>query len=309
MTGAFDDIIIRQMMPGESSGSRPKFTPIRLGKEGVEEQIEFKSPLYLGKMPDQPSTHKQRELADYALNKETYYPAGENLGLPGCFALWTPSRTHVTPKLLRKSRGIEVWTSEAFYERDMPVVYDHVEKGGLTPHIELLREATEYKLPITVRLSGGDIYKQVVSAVEAGADGVTISIHDTMVTPHKRGMLGLFPPAARAMFDSGGRKDGVVLMVEGDIGSGEDLYKCLAMGADMVGVTTPAMEMLELGRGKLDEFFSLVEQECLALMGLSGQENQETLSSDNLMAADYDTAVVTGLKMLGYEKELPIWLH
>lgn len=303
-----DPILIRQLPPEEMTGERPSFSPVIIGGEDVSDPVSLSSPIYIGKLPGTPSMQRQGELAGYAISRDSLYVPTSNMSLEGCFALWTPTREGMVAGALQKARGVEIWTTDVMYEGELPVVFPHVEVGvGLSSHIELLREATEYRVPITVRISGGIVYKQVAAAMEAGADAVVVSVHDTLLTPHPLGLMGLFPPAARAMHDSGGKKRGAKLMVEGEFSSGADILKALAMGADLVGVTSPSLDALE--EGKLAEFMTSIEKECLFLMGLSGHLSQETLSADDLVAVDYNTATATGLKIVGYEKELPLWLH
>ncbi len=252
---------------------------------------------------------REKEMERYAQDRNILYAPTTNIG-EGSFALWTATREGVDARLLRDASGVELWTTEVVYEGDQPVVYEHIEgRGELAIQIELLREVTDHRVPITVRITGGDIYKEVMAAVKAGVDGVAISVHDISVTSHPMGLLGLFPPAARAMHDSGGREDGVLLMIEGEFHTGADMYKAMAMGADAVGVTSPALEALEAGSDRLNVLFSNIEKECLSLMGLAGHATQETLSSEDLAAVNYETGLVSGLRILGYEKELPIWLH
>ncbi|MDG6220100.1 MAG: alpha-hydroxy-acid oxidizing protein [Candidatus Thermoplasmatota archaeon] len=310
MRRAFENIIIRPSPPQHVSGISPAFEPVVIGLEGVQEPFTSAVPFYIGKVPSVPPSHLGKAMEGFCREKKTLVlPQNEAYSESGV-SVWSPLRQGIDAEKMRRSALIEMRNGEIIYDKDKPYALGHIEgKGDASIHMELLREATEYRLPIIVRITGGDIYKEVSSAVDAGADGVVVSVHDATVTAHPLSILGLFPPASKALHDSGARKKGAILLAEGEFHTGADVFKAMALGADMVGLTTPALEAVQAGAGALEKLFSGIEKECLALLGLSGHSSQKTLAADDLAAADYDTASITGLKLLGYEKELPIWLH
>ena len=118
---------------------------------------------------------------------------------------------------------------------------------------------------------------------------------------------------------------------------GLDAYKAMAMGADGVGFGAAAeiamgcracmachtgrcpygitsqnpdlrarLDPVEAGN-RLANFIKATAEEIKMLTMLSGHNDIRDLSEEDLRAMDLDTAAITGLKLIGYEKKLPWW--
>mgnify|MGYP002682128311 CR=1 FL=1 len=78
------------------------------------------------------------------------------------------------------------------------------------------------------------------------------------------------------------------------------------------GITSPKPEMrarldpMEGGQ-KLANFIHACTEEVKILTMLSGHSAIRDLSTEDLRAMDLNTAALTGLKLAGYDRPLPIW--
>jgi glutamate synthase domain-containing protein 2 len=116
--------------------------------------------------------------------------------------------------------------------------------SDLKKHVELLREASEYKLPIIVKISSGAVFENTKTAIEAEADCVLI---DTSINPFSTpassggtygvSLLGAIPPAKKAYKALDAKKRGIKLAVSGGFRNGSDIMKALALGVDAVGIS------------------------------------------------------------------------
>jgi hypothetical protein len=66
------------------------------------------------------------------------------------------------------------------------------------------------------------------------------------------------------------------------------------------------LDPVEAGN-RLANFIHATAEELKILTMLSGHDDIKDLSDEDLRAMDYDTAAITGLKLIGYERRLPWW--
>lgn len=152
-------------------------------------------------------------------------------------------------------------------------------------------------------------------------------------------VLGIFSPALKAIRDTMGTNKSIKLIVAGGISTGADIYKALALGVDAIGIDTVlhpyvgctgcnkcytgkcsqgiATHVPEL-ESKLDwrsvgdsiaKFIAILTEELRVLTALSGYSDISQIDDNNLRALNYDAAVLTGIKLIGYDKPLPLWEH
>jgi len=210
--------------------------------------------------------------------------------------------------------------------------------------VGFLRDVTEYKVPILFKLGPSRPYEDVKALVEAGADAISIDgmVGGTGASPAvvTQGVgiptVGLIPPAVRALKEMGVHHK-VKLFVLGGMRNGLDAYKAMAMGADGVGFGAAAeiamgcracmachtgrcaygitsqdpelrarLDPYEAGQ-RLANFIKATAEEIKILTMLSGHDDIKQLTEEDVRAMDFNTAAITGLKLVGYERRLPWW--
>ena len=129
------------------------------------------------------------------------------------------------------------------------------------------------------------------------------------------------------------------MLVQGGILGGQDAYKALAMGADAVGLDCAALVAIGcrlLGvchMGKCPQGIATIDPkleakvnfkqagerlanlmrtftaEMVSLAHHSGISHLSAVSMKNLRALTYDVAAITGVKLLGFDRTLPMWVQ
>jgi glutamate synthase domain-containing protein 2 len=111
-----------------------------------------------------------------------------------------------------------------------------------------LREITNWRVPIYVKVAGARPYFDTTLAVKAGADvvvldgmqGGTAATQDVFIEHVGLPTLACIRPAVKALQDLGMHRK-VQLVVSGGIRNGADVAKAMALGADAVSIGTAAM--------------------------------------------------------------------
>ena len=114
--------------------------------------------------------------------------------------------------------------------------------------IQELRDVTDWKIPIFVKIAAGRVKEDVKIAAKTGADGIVIDGSEggtgaaPVVASAHLGIptLPALVQAVRALEEMG-LKEEISLMVSGGIRDGSDVVKALAIGADAVAIGTGAM--------------------------------------------------------------------
>jgi isopentenyl diphosphate isomerase/L-lactate dehydrogenase-like FMN-dependent dehydrogenase len=106
---------------------------------------------------------------------------------------------------------------------------------------ELKRIAAQSKLPMIVK--GVMSAQEARAAVNAGAAGIVVSNHGGRVLDHSLATAEVLPEIAAAV------KGETVIMADGGVRSGLDLFKMLALGADLVMAGRP-LAIAALGGGE-----------------------------------------------------------
>ena len=282
---------------------------------------------------------------------------------------WSPFRIGIGIKTLAKGKGIVIDLGGTQHPNTVLLneLLDRMQgKGGLVggealgprrhldissskdikKHVELLREATGYNIPIMVKIPPWEVYENTKSALEAEADAVIIdtsadpfstpaSINRTFTWP----LIGPIPPAMKAFKAANARKKGIKLLVSGGFRNGADIVKVLALGADAVGIVETASIAIgcdlcgecykgECKKGiatrnpqlksnfdwkiagkRLANYIKATKREIELLLEFIGVDGVQDLSSRHVMALTYDAAAITGVKLVGYDRELPMWFH
>jgi len=222
--------------------------------------------------------------------------------------------------------------------------YDVQDLEDMKRMVAFIRDVTDYKVPIFFKLGPSRPYEDIKACVEAGADAISIDglaggtgASPTIVT---QGVgiptVALVAPAVKALKAMGVHRK-VKLFILGGIRNGLDAYKAMAMGADGVGFGAAAeiamgcracmachtgrcpygitsqdpklrarLNPVEAGQ-RLANFIKATAEEVKILTMLSGHDDIKDLSEEDLRALEFNTAAITGLKLIGYERRLPWW--
>ena len=189
---------------------------------------------------------------------------------------YLPSRYGMNPDDLRKADAIEIVlgqgakpggggmllgqkiTERVAAMRTLPVGIDqrsasrHPDWTGpddLAIKINELREITDWRTPIYVKVGASRPYYDTALAVKAGADvvvldgmqGGTAATQQVFIENVGIPTLAAIPPAVQALQDLGVHRSGVQLIVSGGIRTGADVAKAIALGADAVAIGTAAL--------------------------------------------------------------------
>ena len=111
-----------------------------------------------------------------------------------------------------------------------------------------LREITQWKVPIFVKIAGARPYYDTALAVKAGADvvvldgmqGGTAATQEVFIENVGQPTLACIRPAVDALQDLNMHRQ-VQLIISGGIRNGADVAKALALGADAVSIGSAAM--------------------------------------------------------------------
>ncbi|MDO8382682.1 MAG: FMN-binding glutamate synthase family protein [Microbacterium sp.] len=189
---------------------------------------------------------------------------------------YLPSRYGMNPDDLRKADAIEIVlgqgakpggggmllgqkiTERVAGMRTLPVGIDqrsasrHPDWTGpddLAIKIAELREITDWRKPIYVKIGASRPFYDTALAVKAGADvivldgmqGGTAATQQVFIEHVGIPTLAAIPPAVAALQEMGVHRDGVQLIVSGGIRTGADVAKAIALGADAVAIGTAAL--------------------------------------------------------------------
>jgi methylamine---glutamate N-methyltransferase subunit C len=198
-----------------------------------------------------------------------------------------PSRYGMNPDDLRRADAIEIVVGQGAKPggggmllgqkisdrvaamRDLPAGIDqrsacrHPDWTGpddLEIKIEELREITDGRVPIYVKVGASRPYYDVALAVKSGADvvvldgmqGGTAATQDVFIEHVGIPILAAIPQAVEALLELDMHRT-VQLVVSGGIRSGADVAKALALGADAVSIGIAALVALGDNAPELDD--------------------------------------------------------
>lgn len=205
---------------------------------------------------------------------------------------YLPSRYGMNPDDLRKADAIEIVlgqgakpggggmlmgqkiTDRVASMRTLPKGVDqrsacrHPDWTGpddLTIKVIELREITDWKVPIYMKIGATRTYYDVKLAVKAGADvivldgmqGGTAATQDVFIEHVGIPTLAAIPEAVKALQEMGIHRK-VQLIVSGGIRNGADVAKCMALGADAVSIGTAALIALGCNHPMYDEEYKAI---------------------------------------------------
>ncbi len=209
--------------------------------------------------------------------------------------------------------------------------------------IGMLRETTEYRIPILVRIQALDVPNDIKHLVEAEADGLIIDRNQESAILRPKVLargFGLAQPVAvsmahKALVKMKGEEKGISIISSGGVRDGMDAIKYLALGSGALDMTIPplvalgctlcgecannkcpegiattdagAMDKLDIDDGtiKVGNLLIAMNNEIRHLLGLMGVEKLRELNNEYLRSTDYSTAATTGIKLAGFDEVLP----
>ncbi|HID73747.1 MAG TPA: FMN-binding glutamate synthase family protein [Thermoplasmata archaeon] len=210
--------------------------------------------------------------------------------------------------------------------------------------VSMLREATEGQIPIFLRFAAGDIVNDVRIAVEAGVDAIVVDASECFATavPDLVGdeagtpLPGVFGAVRRALRLAGVKEGGPNLLVNGGMMTAADVIKALAMGATAVGLDLSLLVAMgcegcfdrcpqgdcpsgiagsedrfkrERALAGLRNYLQALDREIRMLVALIGHGSVTEVGLDDVRGMTYEVATISGVKLMGYERVLPMWQH
>jgi len=253
----------------------------------------------------------------------------------------TPSIPTSKGGYIYSKNGENIWNASGLLTGKRGAVpYRHLDMNSvleLKNHIQLIKEVTSNNIPVLVRMWAGHVNDDLRLALKAGADSIILIVERSLLDNNMgygtQPVLGVFP-SIRKNKDIHEKYSHIPIGVQLKIEGGSDITKYLALGADYVvtwphrgcglcerckgGVQCssisslfprdPAIALLDQGEemeNNIDEWEEDIIRDLVAL-SLSGIDK---LDHKMLYAGDYSTAAISGLKLAGFGKTLPLWLH
>lgn len=202
--------------------------------------------------------------------------------------------------------------------------------------IEELREATDWQVPISIKIAAGRVKEDVKLAAKCGADIIAIDGMSggtgagPMLTKDHVGipLLPAIPMAVEGL-EEAGLSEEVDLIVMGSIRNGADAAKALALGADAVAIGSAALiamgctvckqchtgkcpagicthEEKLLAKLDIDEaaqkvanFITAMTQELTTLTKIAGKTNIHNLEPEDLRALTIEASRMARVPLVG----------
>ncbi len=352
----------------------PCDTEVVLGHRFAEKPLRLKAPIIIGAMSyGSISKEAKIAIAKAAAKLGIAVNTGEGGMLPEerqiapiLIAQYASGRFGVSARYLKLADAVEIKigqgakpgqgglllgekvTEEIARMRGIPVGADavsparHLDIVGpedLKMKIEELREATDWKVPIAVKIAAGRVEDDVKIVAKAGADIVVVDAKPAgtgasphIVTEHAGYPLMAAVVAADRALREIGLRDQVSLVVSGGVRHGADIAKLLALGADAVAIGTAALVGIgctlcglchtgkcpagiatqdlklrkrlnvELAARKLENLLKAMIKEMCMIAQLAGKTSPLNLEKEDLRALTPEASMITGVKLVGLER-------
>ncbi len=374
---SLDDLVVlpgQLSRPPIDPYREPCDTEVVLGHRFAERPLRLKAPIIIGAMSyGSISKEAKIAIAKAAAKLGIAVNTGEGGMLPEerqiapiLIAQYASGRFGVSARYLKVADAVEIKigqgakpgqgglllgekvTEEIARMRGIPVGADavsparHLDIVGpedLKMKIEELREATDWRIPIAVKIAAGRVEDDVKIVAKAGADIVVVDAKPAgtgasphIVTEHAGYPLMAAVVAADRALREIGLRDQVSLVVSGGVRTGADIAKLLALGADAVAIGTAALVGIgctlcgichtgkcpvgiatqdpklrkrlnvELAARRLENLLKSMIKEMCMLAQLAGKTSPLNLEKEDLRALSVEASLITGVKMVGIER-------
>lgn len=191
------------------------------------------------------------------------------------------SRANLTTKKgagASKARLMLTAKSAAEAKKVVKEHYDGLNDDSLTwkEFVPWLREQTKLKIVLKGIMTGED----AKLAVESGADGIVVSNHGGRQLDCVPSTLEVLPEIVEAVNGK------IPVVFDGGIAKGSDVFKALALGADLCLIGRSALWGLAYkGQEGVEEVLHLLERELWRTMVLTGARSVDDISKDMLGVA------------------------
>lgn len=233
---------------------------------------------------------------------------------PGTVFRFGDDRSNLDQELMLSSDMIEIDYSNKRNSTPMPEIH---KKKDIIKLVEMIKELSDTS--VSVRVPSMDLGKDIDQILVSDIDAIVIDClpgedlsssvqHPVISTILSNDRMGIFRS----------REKDVRLIVDAPIRNSVDAVKLLALGADQIGLTHITREFIkemnnsrdwaEIGE-RFGDHLNSMENGIRELLEKIGNGSLERIRKNGLTASDYSTAAITGLPLVGYGKELPIWRH
>lgn len=147
--------------------------------------------------------------------------------------------------------------------------------------LEQLKELVQYSEAPFI-LKGIMNVEDAEKAVEAGASGIIVSNHGGRITENHPSSISVLKEISDAV------KDKIKIIFDGGVRTGEDIFKALALGADLIMVGRPFSTAV-LGGGKegVELVVEKFKEELRKIMLLTGTETLNTINEKIIICPDF----------------------
>src|SRR5579863_5234888 len=215
-------------------------------------------------------------------------------------------------------------------QRDLPVGVDqrsparHPDFLGpddMIIKVEELREATDWQIPIFIKMGASRVFDDVKLAAKAGADVIVVDGMEggTGASPailqEHTGIPTLAAVCeARAALEDIGLYGEVQLIIAGGIRDGVDAAKAMALGADAIYIGTAALIALncnrpiyvedyhKLGAERVANLLRVMTLEIQMLARACGKSDIHHLEPEDMAALSMEASMICGIPLAGTRK-------
>lgn len=117
--------------------------------------------------------------------------------------------------------------------------------------------------------------EDAILAVKAGCKGIIVSNHGARLLDGVPATIEVLSEVSKAVYGQ------IEIMIDGGIRTGTDVFRAMALGANMVFIGRPVIYGLSVnGTNGVENILNILSQELDSTMALSGCSNVQEIDSD-----------------------------